>query len=166
MTTPAKPKQTRQNQPINFSEAMAPTFSPSNSVAATAPRLSARQSRFVLAGIWLIATILGGIGIGRLIVGSATVMPQAARGIPVAKAVVNVASTPDLTVISQPDSTASASQPQALAVTPALAVTQAQAGIPFETAAGLLYQSTSDVLQPGFTQYGRLQGNIGTAAVR
>lgn len=165
---PAKPKKIRRNQPVVFKETLAPT-APLGApvVTPTLPAISDRQMRYALAAVWVIATVLAGIGVGRIIAGRlapTAVMP----GLPVAQSPVNVAPVavaPDLTVL--PAATSATAGTAALAVTaPAASAHQATAGSPFQTAGTGWLQQVNVDLQPGFAIFGHAQGNIGTMPVR
>src|SRR5438874_1308141 len=101
MATPVKPKKIRRNQPTDFKETFAPALpqpglSRPLSAAPSPRRLSARQMRLGLYGLWAAAAIFAGIGIGRLIL-TANPRAGALKGVPVAKAAVRVADVLSLT---------------------------------------------------------------------
>jgi hypothetical protein len=168
MPAPAKPKKIRRNQPLVFKETLAPTAPLGAPVVTPAlPAMSDHQMRYALAAVWIMATILAGVGLGRIIAGRLTptaIMP----GLPVAQSPVNVApvaATPDLAVL--PAVTTAATGTAALAVTtPAASVNQATAGSPFQTAGTGWLQQVNVDLQPGFASFGHAQGNIGTTPVK
>jgi hypothetical protein len=149
---PEKPKKTRRNQPVVFKETLAPA-APSLPAAPVLPAITDRHMRYLLATVWIAATVLAGIGIGRLVaarVASAPALP----GLPVARASVNVAP------LAPADDSAVAVRSAAgtLTVTPSLAVKPSSA-----TDGTGWFQGAGPDLQPGFAAYGRVQGNIGTA---
>jgi len=163
MTTPPKAKKTPRNQPVRFDESLIQTLP----LVMLAPaRTSAQPTRKNLqAGLviaWITATLCAGVGIGRLIIASQEVSilePPA----PVATAEVRVAPLKtDTITLAQPVAE------QLAGIAPATAIAQAQAGQPFAVIATSAYQpaADSDALQTGFNHLGRIQGNIGTPAVR
>jgi hypothetical protein len=160
---PEKPKKTRRNQPVVFKETLAPA-APSLPAAPVLPAITDRHMRYLLATVWIAATVLAGIGIGRLVaarVASAPALP----GLPVARASVNVAplAPADDSAVAVRSAAGTLTVTPSLAVKPSSATDQAAAGTPFQTAGTGWFQGAGPDLQPGFAAYGRVQGNIGTA---
>jgi hypothetical protein len=164
MNTPAKPKKTPRNKPLKFDE----TLSVSMPVPATSPvtaRLTFRQIRLILGLIWVLAAVMAGIGIGRLIHNASTPLAKAEAPVPVASAQIQVLAasaflTPAIiaeNIYVQPT----------LRVESSTAVNQAQVGTVITTLNSSMYQPATepDSLQPGFNHFGRPQGTIGTALV-
>jgi hypothetical protein len=127
-------------------------------------RLAIRQVKIALWTIWALAAICAGIGIGRLIVAARTPLENAVFPAPVAVASITVDAVKTATItLAQP-----AVLPVNLTVNSAAAVPQAQSGTPISTLSVARLQSSAggDALQPGFSRLTRIQGNLGTAAVR
>lgn len=160
MTTPPKAKKSPRNQPIVFDETL--DLAASNlSLLGPHKRLNARQVRGLLIVIWAAASVFGGIGLGLLLRGDQNLVADQPP-LPVATAAVTVRPM-------EPSGSIALAQPNLynnLPVVTPRAITQAQAGQPFAVVSLSTLQPGSATLQPGFTPYGRAQGNRGTAPVR
>lgn len=158
MTRPVKAPKTTKNQPQTFHESLAAAPGHAGISAPALPKISARV---LLWGIWALATIAFGVGIGRLIADRNTASTSTEPGVPVAEATIQQPTAANQQNIAQPTPT---TQPDLTVQPGAVAVTQAQAGSPAAVLATGAVQSASDPdsLQPGFQTAVRVQGNIGT----
>jgi len=157
-----KAPKTNRNQPSDFDETLATSFSMPVSVSGRS-RLTIRQIRLGLGVVWVAAALLAGVGVGRMIKdaagGSAGAVPPA----PIALAKVTVANAAPGSI-----SRARAISVIDMKVAPAAAISQAQSGSVFITASVASLQDTNsfNALQPGYNNFVTTQGNIGTNPVR
>lgn len=189
MPRPAKPKTKPQNGPINFDETIAVVGQPHGDVPAdievrtpatetpapaqpttevaenlVRPKSGPFSLRRVMILIWALAAIFAGIGLGSVIKNWGAVLVTEAP-VPVATASVVVKDIPGQSVRIV---TGTVTSPALGGVVSPTALNQAAAGSTFATVSAAYLQTTdgSNGLLPGFTHFGRAQGNLGVAPVR
>jgi len=162
MPTPVKARKKPRNQPVTFSETLAPA-SQYVPAAGVSLHLSERQQRAGLTIIWVTVMILLGIAAGWRIVANQRSAATPPPGRPIAQNPVNVAPLTFNPAIAPPTPTALAD----LTVSAAPATTQAAVGSPFVTFSIGTFQpaDSPDALQSGFQTTITAQGTVGTDPV-
>jgi hypothetical protein len=154
-----KPIKKSMNRPTEFHESLAQALPQVPEMQ----KFSERQIRLGMYVAWGAATLIAGSAIGLLINRSQGLQAVSVAPSPVAQTTVSVTSVPAETLLS----VVSPQTQNSLTVAPSSSVNQAQAGSLLTTAPLSDYQAAQNpnALDPGFINYGSVQGNIGTSAV-
>ncbi len=162
MSQTKKASKTNRNQPANFDETLAASINMPASISEQ-PRLSLRQVRLALSVVWVIAAIIAGVGVGRMISDARNVAIIAEPATPIAASKVTAAA------ITSGNISSPRIIPSTIAkVTPAEAIMQAQAGSIMTSvpASNLQAVDRLNSLLPGYDTNVHTQGNIGVDPVK